>query len=264
MNILSMGKYSGEIIQQVMADDIIVTNTVYSLQENNPDWHSHENLHVCLVFQRGKAETKSTTKFTEKSGSIFFYHADEKHRWLTADSVSKSINIEIGLDFLKKYNITEEQIKDAIEESFGAKSLILKIQKEIMLNEIESDLAIQSLLLELVAPPTLKTAGNRPQWVIRLSDLLEDNWNEEMKLAEIAQILQVHAVTISKNFRRYFGCTLGEYRRKLKVEKSIGLIKTSEDSLSQIAFHCGFADQSHFIRNFKTNTGFLPKDFRKY
>ncbi len=103
-----------------------------------------------------------------------------------------------------------------------------------------------------------------PIWVIRLKELLHDNWNKEMSLAEISQIVQVHPVTVSKYFRKYFSNTLGEYRRKLKIEKSINLIKNSNKSLSEIAYNCNFSDQSHFIRNFKTHTGFLPKDFRRF
>ncbi|MEW6737177.1 MAG: helix-turn-helix domain-containing protein [Acidobacteriota bacterium] len=41
------------------------------------------------------------------------------------------------------------------------------------------------------------------------------------------------------------------------------MIKNSQMSLTEIALHCGFADQSHFTRNFKEITGFLPKEFRK-
>ena len=134
----------------------------------------------------------------------------------------------------------------------------------MLLQEAESSLSIQSLILELLSKPESPAKKNPPAWVNPLSHLLQDHWNEEMSLSQIAQLLQVHPVTISKNFRKYFGCTLGEYRRRLKIEHSIGLIKTTQASLSQIAVECGFADQSHFIRNFKSNTGYLPKDFRRY
>ena len=81
MQILPTGEYSGEIIQQVETDQVIITNTYYSSKAHHPHWHSHENLHICLVFQGGKSETQRTTQYTEKGGSIFFYYAGEKHRW---------------------------------------------------------------------------------------------------------------------------------------------------------------------------------------
>ena len=265
MSILSTGKYSGEVIQQLEREDVCITHICYSQKANDPSWHAHENLHFCLVFQEGKADTKHTSKYAQKGGSIFFYHSGEKHRWLTKDPISKGINIEIGTPFLNTYGTSEEEIHKAIEKSVNAKSQILRIQREMRINEVDSPLSIHSLLLELVFQPDTHTATNNPpNWVSRVSQLLEDNWNQELTLSQISQELQVHSVTISKNFRKYFGSTLGAYRRKLKIEKSIELIRTSQEPLTQIALSCGFADQSHFIRNFKSITGLLPKDFRKY
>lgn len=264
MQVLSIGKSSGEVIQKLAVDQIVITNTLYSSTINNPDWHAHENMHFCMIFQEGKAETKSATKYSQKGGSIFFYHSNEAHRWSTSELISKGINIEIGTDFLHKYDFTETAIKQAIESRINAKSLMLRIRQEMLLNGSESHLSIESLLLELVSPQENDHIRKLPHWVIALEQLLAENWDSKMTLSEIAQILQIHPITISKNFKKYFGSTLGEYIRKLRIENSIKLIKSSNLSLSQIAFECGFADQSHFIRLFKSHTGFLPKDFRKY
>lgn len=264
MEILNAGEYTGDIIHQLQFEEVLITNTLYSAQKNNPEWHSHENLHICFVFQGGKAETRRRTKYTERNGSIFFYHAEEKHRWISPNPISKSANIEIGNFFLQKYGLKEESVKKAIEQKADAKTLILKMQKELLEHDADSIATVQSLLFELITSSVKEHHINPPKWVLELKTLLHDDWNEEMSLTDMAQILQVHPVTISKYFRKYFSCTLGAYRRKLKIEKSIDLIKNTAQSLSEIAHECGFADQSHFIRNFKTYTGFLPKAFRKF
>jgi AraC family transcriptional regulator len=195
---------------------------------------------------------------------MFFYHSEEKHRWISPQSVSKSANIEIGQEFLKKYSLTELNIKEAIQKRANSKALILKIQKELLTNDENSYTSVQSLLLELLSNPEADSNNNVPNWVIRLRELIHDNWDKELSLEEMAKIVQVHPVTISKYFRKYFSCTLGEYKRMLKVEKSIELIKEFDKSLIEIAYDCNFSDQSHFIRNFKKATGFLPKDFRDF
>jgi AraC family transcriptional regulator len=51
--------------------------------------------------------------------------------------------------------------------------------------------------------------------------------------------------------------------RRLKIEKSLYLLKDSSFSLTEIAAECGFSDQSHFIRTFKQLTGFLPNSYKK-
>ncbi|EDP72123.1 transcriptional regulator, AraC family protein [Flavobacteriales bacterium ALC-1] len=264
MEILQKGEYTGDIIKRLAIDDSIVTHTHYSAKKNNTNWHYHENLHICFVFQGGKADTKKETTYTQKDGSIFFYHSGEQHRWISPNAISKSANIEIGPNFLNTYHLNENSIKQAIYKNVDSKALILKIQNEMLDANTQNSAAIHSLLLQLITKGIDISEVGIPKWVTILNQLLHDNWNESMSLNQMSQIIGVHPITISKYFRKYFNCTLGEYQRKLKIEKSIELIKNSLMSLTEIAFFCGFTDQSHFIRNFKSMTGFLPKEFQKF
>lgn len=264
MELLNKGEYTGEIISRMNIDDSIITTTHYSSKNNNPEWHYHENLHICFVFQGGRAETSQETNYTQKGGSIFFYHSEEKHRWISPAPISKSANIEIGRRFLNKYNLSEANIKTAIQKNISAKTLMIKMQQEMLLSDESSSNAIENILLELVTPSKNVTVKTIPNWVHLITQLLHDNWNQQLTLQEISVVVGAHPVTISKYFRKYFSCTLGEYQRKLKIEKSIQLIKESKLSLTEIAFLCGFTDQSHFIRNFKKMTGFLPKHFQQF
>ena len=264
MTILNKGEYTGEIIHRLQIEGSMITNTLYTVRENNPEWHYHENLHICFVFEGGKAETRHQTTYSKKEGSIFFYHAEERHRWISPTPTSKSANIEIEHSFLHRYDLNAQDIKEAIKNNVSAKALMLKMQKELVLPDQNNYLNLQTLLLDLVSQQKTKIHTNHPRWVVLLKQLLYDKWNEVLSLKDIALSVGAHPVTISKHFRKYFHCTLGEYQRKLKIEKSIDLIKNTSLSLSQIAFHCGFTDQSHFIRNFKQLTGFLPRDYRKF
>ncbi|MDQ1855358.1 helix-turn-helix domain-containing protein [Chryseobacterium sp. WLY505] len=54
---------------------------------------------------------------------------------------------------------------------------------------------------------------------------------------------------------------MGEYLRKLKLNKSLELLSSSH-SLTDIAMECGFSDQSHFIRCFKENIGITTLKYR--
>jgi AraC family transcriptional regulator len=102
-----------------------------------------------------------------------------------------------------------------------------------------------------------------PFWVKSLKELLNDCWNENPNLQDLATVLQINPITISKHFPKYFGCTLGEYMRRIKINRSLPLIQSEKKTLTEIGLECGFADQSHFIRTFKNQTGFLPKQFQK-
>ncbi len=262
MFILGKGKYTGKVANSLNVDGSVISSTFYSAEESNCDWHCHENLHISFVFEGGESETRSSSPNKLGDGGIFFYHAGEKHRWISPKPVSKSINIEIGVEFFNRYEFSEFHVDRALNNTLDSKLLMLKIQREMLADDSDSFTTIQTLLLELVSFSKTLYEGSTPKWVSSLSDLLNDRWNERVTLKELSRATEVHPVTISKYFRKYFSCTLGEYLRKLKIDRSISLIKNTDKPLTEIAFCCGFADQSHFTRTFRHLTGFSPREFR--
>ena len=85
-----------------------------------------------------------------------------------------------------------------------------------------------------------------------------------MTLKEISESLHVHPSYLSREFSKYFdNLSFGDYIRKLRIEKSIQLLKEPQYSLAEIAYLTGFSDQSHFNRTFKLHVGKTPAVFRK-
>lgn len=263
MFVLGNGKSTGLIVKSVDNRGVIISTAHYSVEECGGGMHYHENPHICFLLQGGDIERRDNLLYERKTRDVYFYYAGEKHASISRKSLSKNTNIEFGAAFLRKYEISEAQIEKAVKNNLDAKFLILKIQQEMLLGDGCSQINIQMLLLNLIDCSNQQSNESAPKWVRVLDELLNDKWNEPISLEELSIATEKHPITISKHFKKYFFCTLGEYLRKLKIDKSIPLIKNSGMSLTEIALHCGFADQSHFTRNFKRTTGFLPKEFRR-
>ena len=259
---LGKGKSTGQIVKSLNNDGAIISTTHYAVGECSQGMHYHENPHLCFLLQGGDIESRNNLSYQRKTGDVYFYYAGEKHASVARKNLSKHTNIEFEKVFLEKYGFAESQIETAVKNNLDTKFLILKIQQEMLIDDNCSHLTIQTLLLNLIEFSKKSLHEFAPKWVQVLSDLLKDKWNEPITLSELSLATETHPVTISKHFRKYFSCTLGEYLRKLKVDKSIPLIKNSPMSLTEIAHHCGFTDQSHFTKVFKQTTGFLPKEFR--
>ena len=101
-----------------------------------------------------------------------------------------------------------------------------------------------------------------PQWVYTLRDYLRANFSSELNLTTISHTVDLHPVYLSREFSRYFGVTMGDYIRKLKVENAVLLLREPTLSLTEIGYQSGFADQSHFIRCFKSLFGSTPGEYR--
>jgi AraC-like DNA-binding protein len=54
-----------------------------------------------------------------------------------------------------------------------------------------------------------------------------------------------------------------DYIRRRRVERAQQLMLLSQESLAQIALACGFADQAHYCRVFRSVVGVSPSAWRR-
>ena len=72
----------------------------------------------------------------------------------------------------------------------------------------------------------------------------------------------VYPVHLAAVFRRFYHETIGDHVQKRRIEHAYDLLQKKDISLCEIAYECGFADQSHFTRVFKRRVGVTPGVFR--
>jgi hypothetical protein len=135
-------------------------------------------------------------------------------------------------------------------------------------NEKHTQNPAEGLLLEVYKKFLQEKKGSKkiPNWAKELKEIIQDqiDTNLTLSLKEISETLNVHPTYLSREFSKYFdSLSFGDYIRKLRIEKSIELLKDPKYSLSEIAYLTGFSDQSHFNRIFKSHTGKNPSTYRK-
>lgn len=237
------------------AEGIAVTETVYH-ERVFEGWHCHEHHHITFVVSGGNLEQRRGHELQAFPGTVLSYHSGELHRNTHTQHPSRNINVEIEDRFLAAHQLCfHVQLNDP-----GLRATLVRIWQESKINDACAQTSIQALVLQLLSTPA---TGGTPPWVGELRALLNDCWNETFSLQQLSDTLHVHPVTISKHFPRYFSCTLGEYMRKVKIDRALSLMQEPDRPLTDIAYECGFSDQSHFTRTFKACTGLLPGRYRK-
>jgi AraC family transcriptional regulator len=265
-NLLSLGKgqYLGNITNIHHTEGIIVSAATADPSElNNDAPHCHENPIISFILEGDSIEKIDRHTGERSAGDLKFYRAGDLHQVRIKRFPSRNINFELEDYFLTQYELSEDTLALTIGKNLNAKPVFLRMYNELLADDVFTGTSLQMLLLGLASDTEQSSKQKRPRWITALYKLLDDRWNEQITLQELSQAIDVHPVTISKYFTRYSSCTLGEYVRKLRIDRSLSLIKNSKLSLTEIASQCGFADQSHFTRNFKKLTGLLPKHFKK-
>jgi AraC family transcriptional regulator len=85
---------------------------------------------------------------------------------------------------------------------------------------------------------------------------------EPQSVATVARAVGVHPVHLARTFRAHLGISPGDYARKRRLERATDLMLRPNASLTDVAHDAGYADQSHFTRDFVRAAGLTPAKFR--
>lgn len=86
--------------------------------------------------------------------------------------------------------------------------------------------------------------------------------NGQAAIKDICNTIHLTTRTFERRFRHETGITAKQFALMIRFQSSLQqLTQTQYARLTDIVYNNGFADQSHFIRVFKTFTGKTPKRF---
>lgn len=265
MNHLVSGQFTGKTYQTTLFDGIIATETEYDYQFI--DWHYHENPYFSLTTFGACRDINKRETLECGTDSLLFHNCQELHYNSKTDSLTRGFQIELSQDWCKKFEVDLESLpKSAIVLNPEAKLFFYNIYKESKLKNDISNLTIDSLLLQILG--IMQGVENslfstKPTWVKKIDEILHENFDQTLTLQYLANELNIHWAHLSRDFPKYFYCNFSEYVRKIRLEKSLNLLRNQRLSLTEISLICGFSDQSHFIRCFKDTNGITPKKFRQ-
>jgi len=91
---------------------------------------------------------------------------------------------------------------------------------------------------------------------------INDNYRTDIRLEAVAGEAGMSASHFSRIFRKVMGLSYQEYLNSRRITKAKSLLRTSPQSVTEIAFSLSFADPTGFGRIFKKLTGQTPSTYR--
>ncbi|WP_164914161.1 AraC family transcriptional regulator [Aquimarina sediminis] len=96
----------------------------------------------------------------------------------------------------------------------------------------------------------------------RLIDFIDKKFKEEINIKDIEEISYYSYRNINRIFLALHHETIGQYVKRVKLEKAAEYIKFSDESISDIAFEIGYSDIAAFSKAFNKQFKCSPSNFR--
>jgi AraC family transcriptional regulator len=264
---LPCGQFWGTTARRHELAGLVLTETRYAPGARVPP-HSHENAYVCLVRRGGYRESFGWHWRDCGPRSVAVHPAGELHSEQFLNCEVSSFNVEVPPEWVRRLNGRAAVLGEPFAVRGGpAADVALRLYREFAAPDAATPLAVEGLALELLAELSRHTGPAvgraRPAWLTRVRDRLQDGFASPPSLAELAAEAGVHPVHLAAAFRRHFRASVGEFVRRRRVEVACDRLAATDAPLAVVALDAGFADQSHFTRQFKRLVGLTPAQYRR-
>lgn len=100
--------------------------------------------------------------------------------------------------------------------------------------------------------------------ILKVKAYIDDNFTEEIKLKDLADIACMSEAAFSRFFKLHTGRTISDYIIDIRLGNAARMLVDTNKNVSDISFLCGYNNLSNFNRVFKRKKGCSPTEFREY
>lgn len=264
-------------------DDLLFVEYRCMIEETRLGYWTHNNYFVYVVGGKKKWKTKDK-EFVIGNGEALFIKkgAYTAHQYFDEDFCALGIFIpdQFIKTVLSKF-LDEKKIRPTAG-SFGEPIIPINVDESLS----TYFLSVLSYFPKATEPPknllTLKfeeliiniltSSGNEDLanyfWEVHgsskvsIRDIMEAYFNYNMSLQEYARLCGRSLSTFKNDFFSIYKTTPGKWLIKKRLDFAKFLLETTDKSIADIAFECGFKNQSHFARCFKETFSKSPLKLR--
>lgn len=264
---LPAGHYFGEALFAEQLGAVRLTEVAYSPSARLSK-HAHACAFFALVLEGGYAERTSSGRKECPAGTVLFHPAGAVHFEEFLNTRTRTFNVELTSEWLARFEGCPIGLNEPRFCHRGFPGwIIARLHRELRERDALSGLVVEALTVELavelIGRDAARSGGRRPPWLQRVLECLHASVREPVTLNDLAAVAGVHPAHLARTFRRWTGCTPGEFIRRRKIEQVRDALLHTDAPIAHIAVTTGFYDQSHLCRVFKKREGVSPARFRE-
>ena len=104
---------------------------------------------------------------------------------------------------------------------------------------------------------------NSRSYLYEVKTYIDENYEKELSVSFLAEMVFLEAGYLGDAFCKQFGCSISEYQHRLRIEKAIQLIETTDMKLSDISVGVGYNNYNNFFSHFRRITLIKPTQYAR-
>ncbi|PHI28083.1 HTH-type transcriptional activator RhaS [Budvicia aquatica] len=242
--------------------------------------HSHDFYEIVLVEHGSGVHIFNDSPYALCSGTVCFVRDSDYHQFENVDQLHltnvlyrspKSFRFLSDIEqFLPGHGQDEKQQshwqinQTALKK---AKSCITCLEEKAgstELDDIATNEGVFLQLLMLLRQSCFETYkhDSREACVGSLLNWLRNNYSEEINWEELADRFSLALRTMHRQVKQYTGMTPQRYLNRLRLLEARHRLFQTDDSITDIAYDCGFSDSNNFSVQFRREFSLSPLQLR--
>ena len=230
----------------------------------NPHCHPYYELYyiedgACRFFIENNMYTRYIYGASKKY-SLFFRDGDvdvrvkqllpEKQSFFSTPHIFKTPEIYKGqIGALLQHMFNEEKIADKSSEP-----MLYYLFQQLFLLCIRECEFLQEL------PTDIHTTDSP---IVQAAQFISSRYSEQITTADVAAAVGYSPNYLTRKFREAVGVGVHDYLVFIRLQKAAHELVSTKDTITEIAFRCGFSDSNYFKDVFKKKYGLTPRAYRK-
>lgn len=95
-------------------------------------------------------------------------------------------------------------------------------------------------------------------------EVMEENYSYDLKIEDFANLANRSLSTFKRDFKKHYQTSPGKWLTNRRLQRAKAFLETSDKTIGQIVYECGFENVSHFSRVFKKKFNISPSTFQKH
>ena len=239
--------------------------------------HTHPGYSFFLAFDRNTGIVAEGRTIYSEPGTVMAIEPEARHHELARDDPPRYVAILIDrAHFESQLVLYGEGPPEAFRfRAFTPEAELLLLLRTFM-NECEGDLPgripllaalglriSHSLIRAALGVKAHPSVGSARLEIHRAIQYLHDHYAEHLLVADLARVAGLSPPHFSRLFRRETGHSPLAYLIRIRIQRSRLLLRAGDDSVTEVAYKCGFATPSHFADCFRKQCGLTPSEYLK-